>query len=48
MLAAISSRMTTLAGLQDTGSTAAKQAAFAAFAAELSRVNADGTRRLRR
>ena len=41
-------RFADLAALQGTGTIAAKQAAFTAFAAELSRVNADGTRRLRR
>ena len=44
---AVNNRMTMLTGLQGAGSIAAKQAAFAAFAAELARVNADGTKRLR-
>jgi hypothetical protein len=45
---ATSGRFSTLAGLEGTGSVAAKQAAFAAFAAQLSQVNADGSKRLRR
>ena len=46
--AAVTTRSANLSALQGTGTIAAKQAAFAAYAAELSRVNADGTRRLRR
>jgi len=46
--AAVTARFATLSALEGTGSIGLKQAAFAAYAAELGQVNADGTKRLRR